>query len=240
MNTLDLAKELDALARSLRALTFEARENVATKLELGRRRGWKPANKFEPKALTLAEISAALHAAMGSPTSSVELRKDVYQRRIDKHSTLFAAQAEAAVKAGVPAPTGVRFSHRITGRPEGVHDLYGATPRGDTALNADLWAWQRAAGYLTVRLVPAYGVREIERFVAQALPGASAAREQWPAEQAIQEAVRTWTEANTVLICDVDSTGRVVRCHGIDPAPFIELRKQVASGVADPLGVLCV
>lgn len=235
MNTNELAKELDRLARALRALTFDAKQSVEQALELGRRRGYQPANKFEPRALTVAAISEAIHKASRRPAVSVELRKDVYQRRIERNAQLFADRFAIEIRAGRPAPAGERFYPRYTRIPAGARSVYDAVPRGETALNADAYAWERAAHSCLVRLAPAYGYNEIDRLARTRHP--SDYRPEYRLRESLLSAIQDWLASNTVLIADVDADGQVLRFTGVDPAPFIQIRDAVAAGNADPLGL---
>lgn len=236
MKTHELAQELDRLARALRSLTPAASDAVAEKLELGRRRGYVPASKFEPRALTVAQCSEALAAATRRPSMSVELRKDVYHRRIEKNSTAFALLLKIAVANGHPAPAGERLSPRFTRLPTGVRSIGDALPRGDTALNADASAWEAAALRCLVNLAPAYSWPDIDRLARATYPANF--RAECNLRDRIWSALHDWVSAHTIFLCAVDAAGMVLRINGVDPAPLIEVGQAVLAGNADPLGIL--
>lgn len=236
MKTHELAQELDRLARALRSLTSAASEAVAEQLELGRRRGYVPATKFEPRALTVAEISNALAAATRRPTNTVELRKDVFERRCERLAPVFASKLEADVKADRTEPGGVRMAACYTSLPAGARSIFGAIPSfAKTPINADVNACLRAASYGLYRLIPAYGRNEIYRHAMQVC--APDHRRGYDLENKLNEAVDRWVGDNTTILCDLDQAGQVVRVTGLDPVPFIELHKAVLAGNPDPLGI---
>lgn len=242
MNTHELAKELRGLALHLEALTYEAREQVAHSLDLERRARLmqRRDNKFAPAPLTIAAVRAALNAATAKPALSVTLRKDVYERRVEKLSERYTREFQNHVRAARTAPAGVRFAASFcTKPPDGVRSIYDATPRhfANTAINAEVAAWEASARCNLYTIVPGYSYRSVELYVERSMDGATD-HTIWDARDRINGAIDRWTRDNTFFLCDVDAGGQVIRVNGLDPAPFIELLKQVSAGNPDPLNVL--
>ena len=109
---------------------------------------------------------------------------------------------------------------------------------GKTILNAEADAWGRAAHIVLCRIVPDYGRNGIYRFTCQAINRSVDYIASSRLEEKIDGLVDDWVARNSFVLCDVDAAGKVQRINGLDPAPFVELRKQVEAGAKDPLGIL--
>lgn len=241
MTPLDLAKELDRLARELRALTYEAREAVAVELELARRKHALEARtkKFQPRDLSLKMVQAAIgKATSGGANRTVTLRKDVFENRVEKRAPHLATQLATAARNGAPCPKGARVYLSGTNRPAGALYYLDVFPGfiDHTPLSAERAAWMRAGTLAAKQIAPAYYREEAER-KGRTLP-LPAGRDAYDFAYDVDCTVMQWADDNLILLCDLDAAGKVTAINGCDPAPFAELARQVKAGNPDPLNLL--
>ncbi len=240
MTTRDLAKELDQLARALRATSGEAGDYIATELELARHHHGQDGGRagFGPKKLTLAAIGGALDAAASKVgPRAIELRSDVFERRVAKRAPLYADKLEDSLRRGLPIPAGEPVARNLSpGRAAGIRSYADAVGQFNRSpLAAEISAWDRAMTYVMPRIAPAYAHSALQPLAkTQERPG----RDCWRIADDWRDKIDSWIANNTEYRCELDRGGKAVRVNGVNPAPFAALLAAVQNGNPDPLGIL--
>lgn len=241
MNTNDLAKELDGLARGLRRLSSEARQTVETKLDL--------TYAANLPALTLEGVRRAIATAerQAGPRAR-DLRQDVFDRQVDTLASEYTRTLAGLARAHATPIDGARLSFRLTGRPAGTvwyGEALGTWNR--TPIAAQVYAWQRAARYALAYLIPGYGREALERaadaragIISPMNAGAEWAEKRshsWRLAERYSCALDTWADEHATLSVCIDEEGKVDAVYSVDPTPYAALLDAVAAGNADPIGV---